>query len=93
MKRSELIRLKSKEWNMTQEETRKIIDQIFDAFGNVLKRDGRIEIRGFGVFELKHRDKTKGRVPGTGEEVEVPERTVPTFSAGKDLKERVNESE
>lgn len=91
MNRSELVRKKSREWNMTLKETRTIVDQIFQSIGTLLEKDGRLELRGFGVFEVKNRDSTKGRIPGTGEEVEVPRRKVPTFSAGKNLKESISD--
>jgi len=78
---------------LSQSETRAIVDQFFDAVGTLLEDDDRIELRGFGIFEVQEREPTKGRIPGTGEEVEVPARKVPTFSAGKYLKEAINEDD
>jgi len=50
-----------------------------------------VELRGFGAFSVKHRDGRVGRNPRTGESVEVPEKSVPFFKTGKELRERLNE--
>lgn len=91
MKRSELIDEMSERWELDEKETRQLVDECFESIARVLERDGRIELRGFGVFELKERDSRPGRIPGTGETVQVPEHVVPTFSPGKDLRESVRE--
>lgn len=91
MNRSDLVKKKADEWDVSQSEARVIVDKFFDSIGTLLEKTGRIEIRGFGVFELQEREPTKGRIPGTGKEVEVPARKVPTFTAGKYLKEAINE--
>jgi len=93
MNRSDLIEKKAEEWELSQSETRAIVDQFFDAVGTLLRKDDRIELRGFGIFEIQEREPTKGRIPGTGKEVEVPARSVPTFSTGKYLKEAINEDD
>ncbi|MFB6347756.1 MAG: HU family DNA-binding protein [bacterium] len=90
MNRSDLVEKKADEWDVSKSEARVIVDKFFDSIGALLEKHGRIELRGFGVFELQEREPTKGRIPGTGEEVEVPARKVPTFTAGKYLKEAVN---
>lgn len=90
MNRSDLVEKKSDEWDLSRSETRAIIDRFFDSVGTLLEDSGRIELRGFGVFELQEREPTKGRIPGTGQEVEVPARKIPTFTAGKYLKKAVN---
>ncbi len=66
------------------------MDLFFSSIKQVLLEEGRIELRGFGVFEVKKRKTRKGRIPGTGKTVEIPSRYVPTFSPGKPLKESVN---
>ena len=57
-----------------------------------LAKGQRIEIRGFGSFDLNHRPPRIGRNPKTGERVEVPQKYVPHFKPGKELRERVDES-
>jgi integration host factor subunit beta len=55
-----------------------------------LARGDRVELRGFGAFSVKQRDARMGRNPRTGEAVPVPEKAVPFFKAGKELRERMN---
>lgn len=90
--RSDIIKKKAEEWEVSREEARELVDLFFGSMKQVLVDEGRIELRGFGVFEVKQRDNRKGRVPGTGKTVEIPSRYVPTFSAGEPLKEQVNEA-
>lgn len=93
MKRSDLIQRMSEAWDRSERETRLLVDAFFDSIGELLEREGRIELRGFGVFELKQRNSRPGRIPGTGETVDVPEHVVPDFSPGKTLKQRVRSLE
>jgi len=60
------------------------------ALAAALARGDRVELRGFGAFTVKHRDARVGRNPRTGTAVEVEEKSVPFFKAGKELRERVN---
>ena len=63
---------------------------ILDALSLALTKDDRIEIRGFGSFSLNYRPPRVGRNPKSGEKVNVPEKWVPPFKAGKELRERVD---
>ncbi|MCX9156037.1 integration host factor subunit beta [Niveibacterium sp. 24ML] len=63
---------------------------ILDAMTLALSRADRIEIRGFGSFALNYRPPRMGRNPKSGEKVEVPQKYVPHFKAGKELRERVD---
>ena len=63
---------------------------LFDEITEALARGERVELRGFGAFSVKKRDARTGRNPRTGEAVEVPEKYVPFFKTGKDLRERMN---
>jgi integration host factor subunit beta len=65
---------------------------LLDALADALVRGQRIEIRGFGSFSLNYRPPRAGRNPKTGEQVQVPEKYVPHFKAGKELRERVDGS-
>lgn len=65
---------------------------LVDTMTRSLARGQRIEIRGFGSFDLNHRPPRIGRNPKTGERVEVPEKYVPHFKPGKELRERVDQS-
>lgn len=65
---------------------------LVDTMTRALARGQRIEIRGFGSFDLNHRPARVGRNPKTGEKVSVPEKYVPHFKPGKELRERVDQS-
>lgn len=67
-----------------------IVENLFDSLTEALKQGDRIEIRGFGSFEIRTRNSKVGRNPKTGERVEIPEKKIPFFKAGKELKERVD---
>ena len=66
------------------------VKMILDAMTDALARGDRIEIRGFGSFALNYRSSRTGRNPKSGEKVLVPEKYVPHFKAGKELRERVD---
>ncbi len=66
------------------------VKMILDAMTDALSRGDRIEIRGFGSFALNYRPPRVGRNPKSGERVHVPEKYVPHFKAGKELRERVD---
>lgn len=67
-----------------------IVSTFFSEIAEALTQGNRIEIRGFGVFVVKHREARTGRNPRTGTSVEVPEKYVPFFKTGKDLRDRMN---
>ena len=66
------------------------VKMVLDAMSEALEQGDRIEIRGFGSFSLNYRPPRTGRNPKTGEKVHVPEKYVPHFKAGKELRERVD---
>ena len=66
---------------------------ILDALSEALVKGDRIEIRGFGSFSLNYRPPRVGRNPKSGDKVSVPEKWVPHFKAGKELRERVDKAE
>jgi integration host factor subunit beta len=68
------------------------VKMILDEMTTSLARGDRIEIRGFGSFSLNHRPPRVGRNPKSGEKVMVPEKRVPHFKAGKELRERVDQA-
>ncbi|GHU39167.1 integration host factor subunit beta [Betaproteobacteria bacterium] len=68
------------------------VKTILDALSEALLKGDRIEIRGFGSFSLNYRPPRVGRNPKSGDKVSVPEKWVPHFKAGKELRERVDKS-
>ena len=66
------------------------VKMILDAMSEALAKGDRIEIRGFGSFSLNYRPPRVGRNPKSGDKVSVPEKWVPHFKVGKELRERVD---
>ena len=75
--------------NLTQLATKEIVQWTFDAIIETLVTEGRIELRNFGVFEVKQRKPRKARNPRTGARVDVEAKNVVTFQPGKEMEERV----
>ena len=75
---------------LTNRDTEFAVKTILDAMSAALAKGHRIEIRGFGSFGLNYRPPRTGRNPKSGEKVQVPEKYVPHFKAGKELRERVD---
>ncbi len=93
MTKKEIVKTISEEIGMTQLKTKEIVQKTFDAIVETLVEDKRIELRNFGVFEVKKRAARKARNPRTGDKVFVPEKYVVTFKPGKEMEERVRELE
>jgi integration host factor subunit beta len=91
--KKEIVKTISEEIGMTQLKTKEIVQKTFDAIVETLVEDKRIELRNFGVFEVKKRAARKARNPRTGDKVFVPEKYVVTFKPGKEMEERVRELE
>jgi integration host factor subunit beta len=91
MTKSELIaRLAERFPQLVAKDAELAVKVILDAMTEALANGDRIEIRGFGSFSLNHRPPRIGRNPRSGERVDVPEKWVPHFKAGKELRERVD---
>ncbi|WP_300337193.1 integration host factor subunit beta [Accumulibacter sp.] len=91
MTRTELIdRLAARHPQLVAKDCELAVKAIVEALSNTLENGNRIDIRGFGSFALNHRPPRTGRNPKTGEAVLVPAKEVPHFTAGKELRERVN---
>ena len=91
MTKKEIVKTISEEIGLTQLKTKEIVQKTFDAIVETLVEEKRIELRNFGVFEVKKRAARKARNPRTGEKVYVPEKFVVTFKPGKEMEERVRE--
>ncbi|MEM8759470.1 MAG: integration host factor subunit beta [Pseudomonadota bacterium] len=91
MIKSELIqKIAEENPHLYQRDVEKIVSTVFEEITSALARGDRVELRGFGAFSVKTRDARTGRNPRTGEAVPVPEKKVPFFNAGKDMRERMN---
>ncbi|MEM6676903.1 MAG: integration host factor subunit beta [Pseudomonadota bacterium] len=94
MIKSELIqKIADENPHLFQRDVEKIVSTVFEEITSALARGDRVELRGFGAFSVKTRDARTGRNPRTGEAVPVPEKKVPFFKAGKDMRERMNDAE
>ncbi|MEX6508530.1 integration host factor subunit beta [Jiella sp. M17.18] len=91
MIKSELVQaIASRNPHLYQRDIETIVNAIFDEITEALCESNRVELRGFGAFSVKNRPPRSGRNPRTGEAVEVDEKWVPFFKAGKELRERLN---
>ncbi|NND97596.1 MAG: integration host factor subunit beta [Pirellulaceae bacterium] len=91
MTKKDIVRTISEEVGLTQQQTKKIVQKTFDAIIESLVRERRIELRNFGVFEVKSRAARKARNPRTGDEVIVPKKHVVTFKPGKHMEAKVRD--
>lgn len=89
MTKRELVIAVAERLGYTQNEVSDVVQKTLDTITECLAEGQRIEIRNFGVFEIKKRDARIGRNPRTGQEVNIMEKRVATFKPGKALKEYV----
>ncbi|MGC9326489.1 MAG: HU family DNA-binding protein, partial [Candidatus Hinthialibacter sp.] len=87
--KKEIIEIVSERTKLKKNHTKAIVECVFDVFTETLAREGRIEIRNFGVFKVKRTPARVGRNPVTKESADVPARNIVQFKAGKFMKERV----
>jgi len=90
MTKSELIESIANQLNVPKGKAELIINCVFESMEHALRAGERIEIRGFGSFEIRHYKAYEGRNPRTGTAVAVQPKRLPFFKVGKELKERVN---
>src|SRR5437868_4288558 len=90
MTKSDLVELVATRLHLPKGRAELIVNCIFDSMEESLKKGERIEIRGFGSFEIRHYKAYEGRNPRTGDPVGVQPKRLPFFKVGKELKERVN---
>ena len=89
MKKAELIDAVASKSELTKQDTKKAIDGLFATISATLANEEKIQIAGFGTFEVRERAARKGRNPQTGEEIEIAASKVPAFKPGKALKDAV----
>lgn len=91
MTKSELIEAVAQRSNITKSRAELVVNCVFDAMTSALERGEGIEIRGYGSFTVRHYHAYDGRNPRTGKAVSVPEKRLPFFKVGKELKALVNQ--
>jgi integration host factor subunit beta len=87
--KKEIVKKISEDIGLTQLKTKDIVQRTLDAIIQTLVTEERIELRNFGVFEVKQRAPRKARNPRTGDKVYVPSKNVVTFKPGKEMEELV----
>jgi integration host factor subunit beta len=91
MIKSGLIRrVSSQSPHLYERDIEKIVNTILDEMVEALRRGDRVELRGFGVFSVKHREARQGRNPKTGAVVAVAKKASAFFKTGKDMRARLN---
>ncbi len=92
MTKSDLVEFLSEKLSLPKGRAEEVVNCVFDSMEKALREGQRIEIRGFGSFEIREYKAYEGRNPRTGEAVEVKPKKLPFFKVGKELKERINDS-
>lgn len=89
MNKSELISEVAEKAGMTKKDTEKVVNAVFESVTDALTKGEKVQLIGFGTFDLRTRKAREGRNPATGDVIQIPKATVPVFKAGKALKESV----
>ena len=92
MNKTELVAGVAEKAGLTKKDAEKAVNALFDSVQQELVEGGKVQMIGFGTFEVKERAARKGRNPRTGEDIEIPASKNPVFKAGKALKDAVNVS-
>ncbi|ANE47978.1 DNA-binding protein [Paenibacillus swuensis] len=90
MNKSELVAKVSETTELSKKDVTKAVDAVFEAISEALQGGDKVQLVGFGNFEVRERSARKGRNPQTGEEIEIPASKVPAFKPGKALKDGIN---
>ncbi|EGK14007.1 DNA-binding protein HU [Desmospora sp. 8437] len=88
--KTELISQVAEKTNMTKKDATQAVDAVLDTITEALKAGEKVQLIGFGNFEVRERAARKGRNPQTGKEIDIPASKVPAFKPGKALKDDVN---
>jgi DNA-binding protein HU-beta len=89
MNKTELIAKVAETTELTKKDATKAVDAVLDAIAEALKSGEKVQLIGFGNFEVRERAARKGRNPQTGEEIEIASSKIPAFKPGKQLKESI----
>lgn len=89
MNKTELVKSISSQAELSQKDAAKVVDSFLETISNTLAKEEKIQLIGFGTFEVRERAARTGRNPQTGEEIQISASKVPAFKPGKELKESV----
>lgn len=90
MNKTDLINKVADASEISKKDATKAVDSVFESISDALKEGDKVQLIGFGNFEVRERSARKGRNPQTGDEIEIPASKAPTFKPGKALKDSVN---
>lgn len=90
MNKTELVNAVVESTQLSKKDAAKAVDSVFTAIADALKDGSKVQLIGFGNFEVRERAARKGRNPQTGQEIDIPASKVPAFKPGKALKDAVN---
>ena len=90
MNKTELVAAMAKETNLSKKDVEAVLKSFTDVVASELKKGGKIQLVGFGTFEVRNREARTGKNPRTGEAIQIAASKVPAFKAGKALKDAVN---
>ncbi|MFB6804990.1 DNA-binding protein [Peribacillus butanolivorans] len=89
MNKTDLVNTVATQAELTKGDAKKAVDALFETISNTLAKEEKIQLIGFGTFEVRNRAARIGRNPQTGEEIQIAASKVPAFKPGKELKEVV----
>ncbi|PEM09541.1 DNA-binding protein [Bacillus toyonensis] len=89
MNKTELVKVVADKAELTQKDAATATQAVLGAITNTLANEEKVQILGFGTFEVRERSARTGRNPQTGEEMQIAASKAPAFKAGKELKEAV----
>ena len=89
MNKSELVELVAEKAGMSKKDSEKAVKAVLESITEGLAKGERVQLVGFGTFEVRHRKAREGRNPATGEKIQIKASKVPAFKPGKALKEKV----
>ena len=90
MNKTELIAAVAEKSQITKKDAEKAVAAVFDVISETVKNEEKVQLVGFGTFELRHRPARKGCNPRTKEDIDIPASNIPSFKAGKAFKDAVN---
>ena len=90
MNKTELVASVAEKTGLTKKDAEKAVNALFDSVQDALTAGDKVQMIGFGTFEVKERAARKGRNPRTGQDIEIPASKNPVLKAGKALKDAVN---
>ncbi|MDI6710703.1 MAG: HU family DNA-binding protein [Thermoanaerobacterales bacterium] len=90
MNKAELVASVAEKTDLTKKDVEKCLAAVLDSVGEALAKNDKVQLVGFGTFEIRERAARKGRNPQTGEEIEIAATRVPVFKAGKALRDAVS---